>query len=423
MASPLGSETETVGFSLACYIRVEESWTICRTFGQPPWVLPYAGGAITREGIMVSRSSEMDMHSIAGPERSATLLFAIAAIMLASTGCANDGGAAEKPKTAPPVSESSLPSVLATVGTDSITLSDVRGRLSGQLDLLDNSYRRARDKIVQSVLDSLVHERLMAAEMKKTGKTADQLLGEMGDSVVTEIEIAAWYNDNQNRVGGRTLDQVRPQVAALLAKERRTQAATKLEKRLMDEQRVKIAFEPFRLTFSNEGAPTLGKSDSPVTLVEFSDFQCPYCQASAPVLKQLAKKYADKVQIVYRQYPIPSLHPFAFKAAEASLCANDQGKFWDMHDAMFQDQKKLAVSDLKATARRLGMNGKEFDACLDAGRHVEQVQNDQREGERIGVSGTPAMYINGRYVEGGSVPYSTLESLIEKELSRINSKS
>jgi protein-disulfide isomerase len=126
---------------------------------------------------------------------------------------------------------------------------------------------------------------------------------------------------------------------------------------------------------------------------------------------------------VYRQYPIPSLHPFAFKAAEASLCANEQGKFWQLHDAMFADQQKLAVSDLKATAKRLGIDSKKFDACLDAGRFVEQVQNDQREGSRVGVNGTPAMFINGRYVEGGSVPFSKLEMLINKELAGLNSKS
>lgn len=347
------------------------------------------------------------------------------AFAISLVGCANDGGAAEKPKASPPpLAGSRVPDVLATVGTEPITLADVRGRVGNQLDQLDAQYQRARDRLVGTALDSLLHERLIAAEVKKTGKTADQLLAAaMGDSVPSEVEIAAWYNDNQGRLGGRTLDQVRSQISSFLAKDRRTQATTKLEERLRNEQGVKIAFDPFRLTLANEGSPTLGKKDAPVTLVEFSDFQCPYCQASAPTLKQVAQKFGDKVQIVYRQYPIPSLHPFAFKAAEASLCANDQGKFWELHDAMFQDQTKLAVSDLKATARRLGLDGKKFDACIDAGRHVEQVQNDQREGERIGVTGTPAMFINGRYVDGGSVPFSTLESLIQKELARINSKS
>jgi len=350
------------------------------------------------------------------------------ALSAAIGGCGDQKSAAaapsaKQPSALTPAAAGALPDPLATIGDEKITLADVRDRMGNELDQLDIQYRRARDKMISTALDSIVRQRLIAAEMKKTGKSVDQLIAAAGDSTPSEIEIAAWYADNQARVGGRTLDQLRPQIAALLVKERRTQASTRLEKRLMEEQRVKIVFEPFRLTFANEGAPTLGKKDSPVTLVEFSDFQCPYCQASAPTLKLVAQKFGDKVQIIYRQYPIPSLHPFAFKAAEASLCANDQGKFWQMHDAMFADQKKLTVSDLKATARTLGMDGKKFDACLDAGRHVEQVQNDQREGERIGVTGTPAMYINGRYVEGGSVPFSTLETLIEKELLRINSKS
>jgi len=151
--------------------------------------------------------------------------------------------------------------------------------------------------------------------------------------------------------------------------------------------KVALSFEPYRLSFSNAGAPTMGPESAPVTLVEFSDFQCPYCRAAAPTLKQVANKYGDKVHIVYRQYPIASLHPFALKAAEASLCANEQGKFWPLHDRMFDDQTKLGVSDLKQQARELGMDGKKFDACLDAGKYVEQVQNDMKEGQRSRVAG------------------------------------
>jgi predicted DsbA family dithiol-disulfide isomerase len=266
---------------------------------------------------------------------------------------------------------------------------------------------------------------VLQAEAKKTGKTPDQLLAAetSGGLEPSEIEISTWYKDNQARVGGRTLDQVRSQIADYLRGERRAEAGRKLEKRLWEDHRVTVAFEPYRIKFTNVGAPTLGKDDAPVTLVEFSDFQCPYCRSVAPTLKQVAAKFGDKLRIVYRQYPITSLHPFAFKAAEASLCAHEQGKFWELHDSMFQDQTKLTVSDLQQTARRLGMDGKKFDACLDSGRYVEQVQNDLKEGQQIGVDGTPAMYINGTYVEGGSVPQSVIEGLIEKELSRAKPKS
>jgi protein-disulfide isomerase len=358
----------------------------------------------------------------------AVLVVAGVALIAATTACSDQKAVAAtktEPPNAAPASPSDLPATFATIGADKVTLTDIRGRAGEQLDQLDVQYRRMRDKIIGAALDSIVHERLFATETKKTGKSADDLLtAEMkGGAAPSDVEVAAWYAENQARLNGRTLDQVKPQIVDLLTKQRRTEAASKLEERLRQEQGVKIVFEPYRMTFANEGAPTLGKKDAPITLVEFSDFQCPYCQAAAPVLKQVAQKFGDKVQIIYRQYPIPSLHPFALKAAEASLCANEQGKFWELHDAMFADQKKLAVSDLKATAKRLGVDSKKFDACLDAGRYVEQVQNDQREASKIGVNGTPAMFINGQYVEGGSVPFSVLEALINKELARLNSKS
>lgn len=315
----------------------------------------------------------------------------------------------------------SAPAVLATIGDEKITLDDIRARSSDQLELLETQYQLAKSKIIRSSLDSLLHERTLTAEAKKTGKSVDELIAAEagpGGFNPSDEDIAAWFKNNPTRVGTRTLDQLRPQIADLLRNERRKAAEQKLQDRLNAERKVTVSYEPFRLKFNNDKAPTLGKSDATVTLVEFSDFQCPYCQAAAPALKEVGQKFGDKVQIVYRQFPLTNIHPFAFKAAEASLCANEQGKFWQMHDAMFEDQKKLSVSDLKQTARRLGMDGKKFDGCLDSGRYVEQVQNDQKEGQRVGVNGTPAMFINGTYVEGGSVPFSVLETAIQKELSR-----
>jgi protein-disulfide isomerase len=336
-------------------------------------------------------------------------------------GACSKGAAATEKNGAPKANvDTSSAAVLATIGDEKITYATLHERAGERLDMLDGQYQRTRDKLIASALDSLVRERLLADEAKKKGKTVDELIAaEGGGTEPTPIEIENWFKENQARVGGRTLDQVSSQIADLLRNQRRKDASDKLEQRLRAERKVTVNFEPHRLQFANEGAPTKGKKDAPVTLVEFSDFQCPYCQAVAPVLKQVADKYGDKVQIIYRQFPIPSLHPFALKAAEASLCANEQGKFWEMHDTMFADQKKLAVSDLKETAGRLGMDRKKFDKCLDTGRYTEQVQNDQKEGQRVGINGTPAMFINGTYVEGGSVPYSTLSSLLDKELARV----
>jgi len=347
---------------------------------------------------------------------------AVWAVVAASqVGCADNTDAREHAKPTPAVSSGfSIPDPLATVGDDKITMADVRARVGDQLDQLDMQYRRERDKLIGGTLDTIVRSRLFEAESKRTGKTEDELVASevSGSTEPSDVEIKAWFDDNQARLGGRTLDQLRSQIAAFLRNQHRSEAATKLEDRLRGEHRVTIAFEPYRLQFKNDGAPTSGRKGAPVTPVEFSDFQCPFCKLAAPTVKEVARKFGDRVQIVYRQYPIASLHPFALKAAEASLCANDQAKFWELHDAMFADQTKLAVSDLKQTARRLGLDGGAFDSCLDSGRHAGQVQNDLKEGQRVGITGTPTMFINGVMVDGGAVGVSVLEGLIKRELSR-----
>jgi predicted DsbA family dithiol-disulfide isomerase len=310
-------------------------------------------------------------------------------------------------------------SVLARIGSDAVTFADVRTRIGDNLAQLDGQYRRARDKMVGAALDSIIAERLLTNEVKKGGKSADQLIAaEMATRAEpTEAEIAAWHSANPEQVRGRSLDQLRPDIANLLRSDRRRLAYNKLLARLKDENGVRVEFEPWKPQFANQGAPAMGKENAPVTLVEFSDFQCPYCRAAAPTLKQVNQKFGDRVRIVYRQYPIPSLHPFALKAAEASLCANDQRKFWELHDAMFENQNRLTVTDLKQTARRLGMDGRTFDECLDSGRYAGQVLNDMREGARVGVTGTPTMYVNGMQFEG-VVPFATLDSVISRELAK-----
>ena len=364
------------------------------------------------------------------PTRSRTLRVVVSFGALAavvSLASCREGSATPKEKEAvvqQGPSSSDMPQVLATVGDEKITLGDVRARAGDQLEQLEIQYQLAKHRIVGSALDSILFDKTLRAEATKTGKSVDALVAvEAGPNGFdpSDADIAAWYQENQTRIGGRTLEQVRSQIADLLRSQRKKAAERKLEERLRAERKVSVAYEPFRVRLNNEKAPTLGKSDAPITLVEFSDFQCPYCQATVPTLKQIEKKYGDKVQIVYRQFPL-SIHPFAAKAAEASLCANEDGKFWEMHDAMFQDQQKLSVSDLKQTARRVGIDGKKFDSCLDAGRYVEQVHDDQKEALRLGVNGTPAMYINGVPVEGGAVPFTKLESLIEIELARAKPK-
>jgi protein-disulfide isomerase len=153
-----------------------------------------------------------------------------------------------------------------------------------------------------------------------------------------------------------------------------------------------------------------------VTIVEFADFQCPFCTRARETLDQVLKVYDGKVRVVYRQFPLP-FHPLAEKAAEAGLCAADQGKFWELHDRLFSSGAKLDVADLKAAARELGVDGAKFDVCLDAGGKRAAVEDDLRAGRAAGVQGTPALFVNGVFLNG-AVPFDELKAVIDRELER-----
>ena len=341
---------------------------------------------------------------------------------LFASGCAKDGNATPKVAT-PTVSSSSNtePNVLATIGSEEVTMADVRAAVGDELDKMERLYLLQRHKSIENTLARLIRDRVLAAEAKKVGKGLDQLIAdEAGGSVdPSPIEVQAWYNENRARVRGAPLAQVESQIFDLLRNERRNEAAQKLQERLNKDYNVTIKLEPIRADLNNEGAPSIGDTNAPVTLVEFSDFQCPYCKGFVSTIKRLKETHPKQVRIVYRQYPIPSLHANAIKAAEASLCAHEQGKFWEMHDLMFEEQDKLTVSELKEKAGRLNMNKSKFNSCMDAGRYVEQVQEDMKEGQKNGVTGTPHLFVNGVKVDGGAVSYETLVRVIEKELARV----
>lgn len=313
-----------------------------------------------------------------------------------------------------------VPEVLATVGNDQITLADIRTRVGDQLDMLDMQHLRARSRTIESALETVLRERVLLAEARSRGMGVDELVSEEagGSFDPSELEVEIWYQENRGRLGGRSLDDIRSQIADHLRDEGRREATSQLETRLFAERGVVIHFEPFRVTLNNEDSPYLGSKDAPVTLVTFSDFECPYCAQLVPTLKRLSETFGDDLRIVYRQLPIPSIHPGAFKAAEASLCAHQQGRFWEMHDLMFAEMRQLAVRDLKEKALRIGLDSRRFDECLDSGRYAVQVQNDMREASGIGVNGTPALFINGVQLEGGAVPFETAAAAIRKELAR-----
>ena len=155
-----------------------------------------------------------------------------------------------------------------------------------------------------------------------------------------------------------------------------------------------------------------GNKDAKITIVEYSDFQCPYCSSFHDTMKQVVQAYSDDVKWVYRHFPLDSLHPLARKAAEASECAADQGKFWEYADQFFDNQKGLSLSDLSMIASDINLNISEFDSCLSSNKYASKVETDFQEGASIGVRGTPGSFINGQVIPG-AVPFEQMQAAIE----------
>lgn len=167
---------------------------------------------------------------------------------------------------------------------------------------------------------------------------------------------------------------------------------------------------------SADDDPAIGPEDAPVTIIQFSDFQCPFSKRYFDETEHLIlSTYGDQIRYVFRDFPLTAIHPQAQKAAEAAQCASDQGKFWEYHDMLFQNQGALQVDNLKSYAASLGLNQSAFDLCLDSGKYAQEVQKDIEDGQSYGVMGSPTFFINGRKVVG-ALPYTTFQIVIEEEL-------
>jgi protein-disulfide isomerase len=160
-----------------------------------------------------------------------------------------------------------------------------------------------------------------------------------------------------------------------------------------------------------------GNKNAKVTLIVVSDFQCPFCQRHETTLTQILKDYSNKIRIVWRNFPLTSIHPYAQKAAEAGECAGEQGKFWEMHDKMFENQSALDADNLKKYAKDLGLNASKFNTCLDSNKYADKVNKQAQEAQAAGISGTPGTFVNKELVKG-AYPYDTFKQLIDAELAK-----
>jgi predicted DsbA family dithiol-disulfide isomerase len=319
----------------------------------------------------------------------------------------------------------SNPQRVATINGQVITQQELEKAAEADLKSLDtrrlqneSSLAQDKQKILTAALEQLAADKLIEAEAVKQKKTKEQLLEaevESNIDVPGDEEVEAFYESNKDRIPIPKA-QALPQVKQYLVERSRSRYRDMLVTRLKKEYGFKSYLEPLRASIATAGFPTKGPANAAVTIVEFSDFECPYCGGLYPTLKQVEKNY-PQIRIVYRQFPLANIHPHAQKAAEASLCANEQKKFWEFHDSMFSNQMELSVPDLKQRAVDMKLDTQAFNTCLDSGRHVAAIQADIQEGARNGVTGTPALFVNGRLLSGNQ-PYSEIRDVIEDELTR-----
>jgi protein-disulfide isomerase len=309
--------------------------------------------------------------------------------------------------------------VVATVGSTSITLAEVDEKALAQstsnfggMKLSQALYEARRN-----ALDDLVSNILIDQEAKNRGVERSALVEkEITSKVqpVSDTEVASWYEANRGRVQGATLEQVRQPIRAYLTQERMQVVREQFLDVLRGKTSVRVSLEPPRQTIATANSPSKGPANAPIELVEFSDFQCPFCFRAHPVVNQVLSTYGDRIRFVYRHYPLPN-HPNARPAAEAASCAAEQGKFWPYHDRLFATQSRLAESDLKQDAAELGLDTTKFNACFDTHKFRAEVDADQRAGEEAGVNGTPAFFINGRLISGAQ-PFDAFKKVIDEEL-------
>lgn len=271
-------------------------------------------------------------------------------------------------------------------------------------------------------LKTLLLQRYMDQDPRKKGLSNDEFLDKYiaSEVKISEKEIEAFIKD-QNIPAEHINPQVKEKIKGYLGMERKKEAVEKWLAEKTDKKPVEVYIpKPRRPTFPVEvgNAPTFGDKNAKVTIVEYSDFQCPFCSKGADVLNKIKKKYGDKVQVAFKNFPLP-FHNHAEQAAVAGLCANEQSPklFWKMHDEMFANQESLDAEGLKKMAKKVGLKSDEFEKCLSENKTLAQVRADMEEGRKLKVKSTPTFFINGQLINGAQ-PIEVFSEIIDEELAR-----
>jgi len=299
--------------------------------------------------------------------------------------------------------------VVAEVGGQKLTSGDLERQEGGKL--LQARYQYYLNQ--RKALDDLIDSQLLANEAAKKHLTVDQLLEQEVYKQVkdpTEDQLQVYYEGLDTQ---QPYEAIRVQVLEHIRELRRSKARAAYVEALRKQADISVLLMPPMANVDLTNSYIRGPRDAEIVLVEFADYECPYCEKVTPGLQQLRKEYGDKVAVAFKDLPLP-MHRRAEKAAEAARCAGAQGKFWEYHDVLFSS-KLLEVPDLKKHARELQLNGDRFDQCLDNGEMAGLVKKDLEEGKSLGLTGTPSFFINGHFFSG-AVDYAGLKQMVDLQL-------
>jgi len=303
---------------------------------------------------------------------------------------------------------------VATVGGKPISRADLEEHVRPKLVEIENE----RYEALREGLDEMVAVELFAQEAKSRGVTVEKLEEvEVTAKVVapTDAEIQQVYDANKQQLGGATLDQVKPRIVEFLKGQKEEARRQSFVQELKAKHKTVVNLDPPRVKIDIAGRPARGNPSAPVTIVEFSDYECPFCKRAEAAVDQVVKAYPDKVRLVFVNFPL-SFHASAKPAAEAALCANTQGKFWDYSKKLFESPD-LTADRFKTIAKDTGLDQAKFDQCLAKKETAAAVDKDIKIGAEAGVTGTPAFFINGRMISGAQ-PFEKFKEIIDEELAR-----
>ena len=301
---------------------------------------------------------------------------------------------------------------VAMVGGQPISDEELAAAAEGQLQPL----RTQEYEIKRKALDNLIEQKMLEAAAKKKGLTTEKLLDQEVNAKIpdpSDAELEGYY------VGLKVKSpfaEVKTQLKDGYKQAKIQQARQDYLKSLRADSKVVVLLSAPRVEVAYDPARMRGNPKAPVMIVEFSDYQCPYCHNVEPTVAQVLAKYGDKVSLSYRDFPLTQIHSQAMISAVASRCALEQGKFWEYHDQLFT-ASKLEKDDLIGYARDLKLDDKQFGSCLTGEKYKADIEKDLQEGRKAGVNGTPGFFINGVFLNGAQ-GQDAFARIVDDELSR-----